>query len=105
MTGEGQVVQLRVRAEHDAVRQRIDRAGTGERLRERVALAVSAADVASHDEPLLPMPPVSPPVRPLIEAWSPLVISEAQPLVTILFTRSRLNVTLFALSPVPSMVW
>src|SRR4029079_11714155 len=46
MNGEGQVVQLRVRAEHDALRQRIDRAGTGERLRERVALAVSAADVA-----------------------------------------------------------
>ena len=46
MTGEGQVVQLRVRAEHDALRQRIDRAGIGERLRERVALAVSAADVA-----------------------------------------------------------
>jgi hypothetical protein len=68
------------------VRQRIDRAATGERLRERVALAVSAADVASHDEPLLPMPTVSPPVRPLIEAWSPLVISEAQPLVTRLFT-------------------
>ena len=68
------------------MRQRIDRAATGERLRERVALAVSAADVASHDEPLLPMPTVSPPVRPLIEAWSPLVISEAQPLVTRLFT-------------------
>ena len=46
MTGEGQVVQLRVRAEHTALRQRIDRAGAGERLREGLALAVSAADVA-----------------------------------------------------------
>ena len=46
VAGEGQVVQLRVRAEHDALRQRIDRAGMVERLREGRALAVSAADVA-----------------------------------------------------------
>src|SRR5262249_8687488 len=46
MTGEGQVVQLRVRPEHDALRERIDRAGIVERLREAHAGAIVAADIA-----------------------------------------------------------
>jgi len=45
------------------------------------------------------------PFLPYDELPAPLVMSEAVPLLTRLFTWSRLNVTLFALSPVPSMVW
>jgi len=46
MTGEGQVVQLDVRTKHDALADRIDRAGVIERLSERRAIAIVAADAA-----------------------------------------------------------